>query len=96
MENQVKRGRKPKDNIVRETKITIKFSEDEMERIEKMAEYLEIPKTVATRNMALMSLEEMEAYKKYGILQVAKGIIKTSDWLKEFKKNKPETTLSQA
>jgi len=96
MQEETKRGRKPKDEVVREERMTIKLSVEEVERIDAMAKYVGIPKTVAARNMALMSLEEMESMKKYGILQIAKGIVRTSDWLKAFKKNKPVATLQDA
>jgi len=91
-----KAGRKPKDGVIRETKIFIKISEEEEQRIIKMAEYMDIPKSVAARNMTLMSLDEVEAMKRLGILQIAKGIVKTSDWLKAFRKNKAVNTAQEA
>ncbi len=88
MEKVETRGRKPKDTVVRERKITIKVSEEEMERMEKLAEYMEIPKTVAVRNMALFGLEEAEAMRRLGILSISKGLVKTSDWLEKIMKAK--------
>lgn len=81
MENIETRGRKPKDTVVRETKITIKISEDEMERIEKIAKYSELPKTVIARNLLLFGLDEMEGFRRVGLLHLTIGIIKTSEWL---------------
>lgn len=79
-------GRKPKDGEIRETKITIKVTEKEAERIKKMAEFVELPKTVMTRNLVLSELDTMETLHKTGVLHIAKGIVKTSEWLKARKR----------
>lgn len=78
MEN---RGRKPKDKVVRESRMTLKFSEEEIQKIENMAAYLDIPKTVAARNLLLYGLEAIETMQHDKLLEPSKGIIKTSEWL---------------
>ncbi len=78
-------GRKPIDTEKRETRITIKFSENEIKEIEKLAEYMELPKTVLARNLLLFGLDEMKGFRRLGILNIAKGVIKTSDFLKKIK-----------
>ena len=88
MEAEKKKGRKPKDKITRDTRATVKFSENEMKEIQELSNYLEIPKTVLIRNLTLNGLEEANSLKKLGFLKIAKGIIKSSEWLKEFKKSK--------
>ncbi len=78
-----KMGRKPRDGVTRETLVTFKLSEDEVKRLNEMAEYIEAPKSVFARNMLLDGLKEMEYLKKVGALKTAKGILKTSEFLKE-------------
>jgi len=85
------RGRKPKDTVVRESKITLKMSAEQLKRVEKIAEYLEIPKTVIARNMLLSGLESAETMKITGVLSIAKGIIKTSEWLAKTKEQRTST-----
>ena len=90
-----KMGRPPVDGIVRETKLFVKVSEDEAKEIEELANYLEIPKSVLLRNLALSSLEDAQILKKVGLLQIAKGIRKTSEALKEFKNLKDKEALER-
>ena len=85
MEKEKKKaGRKPLDGEKREIKISIKFSESEMKEIEKLAKYVELPKTVLARNLLLFGLDEMKGFKRTGLLQVGIGVIKTSEFLKKF------------
>ncbi len=81
-----KRGRKPKDEVVREERLTIKLSKEEVEKISEMAEYLEIPKTVFARNLILQGLSDAKLFRNIGLLQIAKGVVKTSDFLKQWQK----------
>jgi len=71
-------GRKPLDTVVRETKLYIKVSIEEMERIEEITKYLEIPRTTVARNFLLYGLEDAELFRKIGLLAIAKKIKKTS------------------
>jgi len=88
-------GRKPLDNITRETKLFIKVSEDEAKEIEELANYLDVPKSTLLRNLALSSLEDAQIFKKLGLLKLAKGIRKSSEALKEFRAMKSKTTSGQ-
>jgi len=57
-----------------------------------MAEYLEIPKTVYARNLILMGLEDSRFFKKTGLLKLAKGLRKSSEFLQEINKNRQLNT----
>ena len=85
MKKDTKMGRKPKDGIVREEKITIKLSIDEIKRINDLSEFLDMPKTVLVRNLVLSSLDDAENLKKMGVLSITKSIKKTSEFLTTFK-----------
>jgi len=87
-----KKGRKPIDKVVRESRIIIKLSEDELKELVNMAEYLEIPKTVYARNLILMGLEDSRFFKKTGLLKLAKGLRKSSEFLQEINKNRQLNT----
>ncbi len=78
-----KAGRKPLDTIKRESRISIKLTEQELKDIEEMAEYLEIPKSSFARNCLLFGLEESNGFKRTGLLKVAKGLKKTSEFLNQ-------------
>ena len=80
-----KMGRKPVDGVVRETVISCKISEDEMKRINKLAESAEVPKTVLIRNLILESLDDAEALDRIGAFKIVKGIKKTSEFLAKLK-----------
>jgi len=87
-----KMGRPPIDKVVRETPLFIKVSENEAKQIEELAKYLDIPKSVFLRNLALSSLEDAQILKKIGLLKIAKGIKKTSQALKELREIKNQIT----
>lgn len=80
-----KMGRKPVDGVVRETVVSFKVSEEESTRIDKLAKSLEVPKTVLMRNLLLDALDDAEMLEKIGALKIAKGIKKTSEFLKTLK-----------
>ena len=82
---KVKMGRKPKDSKFRTAPVNLKLADDELEKITDLANYLDIPKTVLMRNFILSGLEEAELFKKTGILEIAKGVIKTSEFIKKYK-----------
>lgn len=77
-------GRPPLDHVARETKLFIKVSEEEAEELEKLAIYLEIPKSVLVRNLTLSALEDAQIFKKLGLLKLAKGLRKTSEAIDKF------------
>lgn len=84
-------GRPPLDNVVRETKLFIKVSEEEAKELEELAAYLEIPKSTLIRNLTLSSLEDAKIFKKIGLLKLGKGIKKTSEAIKKFEEMKIKT-----
>ncbi len=85
---ETKMGRKPKDGVVRETVISLKLSVEEVERINNLAKYIDLPKTVLMRNLILSGLSDAEILKKAGVLSLAKGIQKTSEFLKTYREIK--------
>ena len=80
-----KMGRPPLDDVVRETKLFIKVTEEEAREIEELAIYLEVPKSVLLRNLSLSALEDARIFKKLGLLKIGKGLRKTSEAIKEFR-----------
>lgn len=89
-----KMGRPPLDTVVRETKLFIKVSEDEAKELEELAKYLEIPKSTLIRNLTLSSLEDAKIFRTLGLLQIAKGIKKTSQAIEKFKEIKINNNLN--
>lgn len=87
-------GRKPLDGVIREIKLSVKISKEEMERIEEIAKYLEIPKATIARNFMIIGLDEAELFRKIGILSVAKKIKKTSEGIKVLKDLKMNKQLT--
>jgi len=94
MKKETKMGRKPKDGKVRETVVSFKLSEDEVKEINNLAEFLDMPKTVLVRNLVLSSLEDTKIMKKTGVLSLAKGIKKTSEFLTTFQGIKEKNTTT--
>ena len=88
-----KMGRKPVDGVVRETVISFKISKDEFERLSKLAESLEIPKTVLLRNLFLDALDDAEALNRIGAFKIVKGIKKTSEFLEKLKTIKESESI---
>lgn len=70
-------------NEALEYRITVRVTKEQMERIEKMAEFCELPKTRMAHNLIINGLEQCEALKKGGFMHIAKGLIKGSQFLKE-------------
>jgi Zn-dependent peptidase ImmA (M78 family) len=93
-------ARPPKDGITRDKIIKTRVSETEDRHIEELAEYLGIPKSVFIRNLLIVGLREARIYKALGLLDLAKGIQKTSESVKRFVeireqhyfKNTPQTS----
>ena len=91
-----KAGRKTiETEKARNISITIRVTEEENKEIEDMAKYIEAPKTRLMRNLILMQLDEMKSFRKYGILHIAKGVLKTIDFVKSFNEMKKMKTLNE-
>ncbi len=90
MEKKERKSRKPKDGKVRENVVSLKLADDEIEKINIIAEYLDVPKTALIRNFVLYGLEDAELFRKLGILSIVKNLNKTSEFLKKFKTIKKE------
>ncbi len=58
----------------RDIKFEVRFSKEEMERIEKIAKKLNLPKSRIIRNLVLTGLEDAELFEKLGLLTVAQKI----------------------
>jgi predicted DNA-binding protein len=63
----------------RDIKFEIRFSKEEMERIEKVAKKLNMPKARLIRNLTLIGLEDAELYEKLGFFEIAKLIKKLKE-----------------
>jgi len=60
----------------RDIKFEVRFSKEEMERIEKVANKLGIPKARVIRNLTLVGLEDAELLNKIGAFDLIKLIEK--------------------
>jgi len=60
----------------KEKRITIRLSEEEYERIEKVAKKLNMPISRVIRNLTMAGLEDAELLDKLGFFDVAKMIEK--------------------
>ena len=60
----------------KEKKITIRVSEEEYERIEKVAKKLNMPISRVIRNLTMAGLEDAELFAKLGFFDVVKMIEK--------------------
>jgi len=58
----------------KEKKITIRVSEEEYKRIEKIAKKINMPKAALIRNMTLVGLEDTELLNKIGAFEIVKII----------------------
>ena len=77
---------------IREKQVFFRVTDNEADRIEQLANYLEISKSTMLRNLALSSLEDAELFKKMGILKLAKGIKKTSEAVVALKEIRNQAT----
>jgi len=66
---------KPLDEEVRNHNITIRLSKKELEKIEKIAKDLDMPKTRLIRNLTLSTLDEVNFMNKIGMLKGIKNIL---------------------
>ena len=86
-------GRKTIDEHPRNTNITIRFTDEEIEEIEKIAKDMDIPKTRLIRNLVLTSLNDAKVLNKIGVL---KGVKKFIDFKERFKHPEKYQTLQEA
>lgn len=66
----------------RDKEISIRVSEEELEKMREMADYLEIPISTFARNLILTAYEDAVFLKKIGVL---KGAKKLTEFQKKFK-----------
>ena len=60
----------------RDIKFEVRFNKEEMERIEKIAKKLNMPKSRVIRNLTLAGLEDAELLNKIGAFEIVKMIEK--------------------
>jgi len=60
----------------RDIKFEVRFNKEEMERIEKIAKKLNMPKSKIIRNLTLIALEDAELFAKLGFFDAIKMIEK--------------------
>jgi len=63
----------------RNKEIKISLTEEEMERIEKVAKKIGMTKSRLARNLTLVGLEDAELFEKMGIFEMAKLIRKIKE-----------------
>jgi len=79
------RGRKSIDKEALSETISLRFSKEELQDIEKIANELDMPKTRFMRNLVLSSLDDAKFLNKIGIL---KGAKKLNDFKEKILKSK--------
>ena len=84
-------GRKAIDKEARNICISIRFSEEEIKEIEKIAKELDIPKTKLIRNLALAGLSDAKLLNNLKILKGVKTLIDFKDRFSNPNKYKYET-----
>jgi predicted DNA-binding protein len=68
-----------KNKMRRNKEIKISLTEEEMKRIEKIAEKIGITKSRLARNLVITSLEDVEILEKLGFFEIAKLLKKIKD-----------------
>ena len=63
----------------RNKEIKISLTEEEMERIEKIAKKIGITKSRLARNLVITSLEDIEILEKLGFIEIVKLLKKIKD-----------------
>lgn len=74
------------DGETRNVVITIRFTEKEMEDIEKIANNLNMPKTRLIRNLTITNLKDAKFLNNCGVLKNAQKLLEFGDRLKNPKK----------
>lgn len=78
------RGRPPLEEHAAEHKIMVRVNDEQMARIEALADFCEIPKTTMAKNLLMSGVEQAESLKTFGFMHIAKGLIRSSDFVKGF------------
>ena len=65
-----------KKRIKRDKEIKISLTQEEMERIERIAKKVGKTKSHLARNLVLIALEDAELFEKFGLFEIAKLIEK--------------------
>ncbi len=81
-----KTGPKPETGEPRNNCVTIKFTNTELEEIEKIAKDINIPRTTLIRNLALSSLKNAKFLNNFGILKGTKKLLEFEERLRNPKK----------
>lgn len=81
-----KTGPKPEAEETRSNAVTVKFTDKELEEIEKIANRINITRTTLIRNMTLSGLEDAKFLDKIGALKGAKKLLDFKDRLLNPKK----------
>ena len=63
----------------RKYEVRVRLTKEEMERIEKVAKKLNMPKARLIRNLALVGLEDAELFAKLGLFDLVKLIEKIKE-----------------
>jgi predicted DNA-binding protein len=63
----------------RKYEVRIRLTKEEMERIEKVAKKLNMPKARLIRNLALVGLQDAELFAKLGLFDLVKSIEKIKE-----------------
>ena len=72
---KLKTGPKPEAGETRNNLVTVKFTDKEIEEIDKISRETDIPRTTLIRNMALSGLDEAKLLHKIGALKGAKKLL---------------------
>lgn len=65
-------------------RITIRLTKEQLERIEKLADFCELTKTRMAYNLLISGLQQGETLKAGGFMHIAKGLIRSSEFIKSF------------
>jgi|LSQX01.2.fsa_nt_gb hypothetical protein len=77
-------GRPTHNEEALKERITIRVTKEQLERIEKLADFCELPKTRMAHNLLIIGLQQSETLKAGGFMHIAKGIVKSSEFIKSF------------
>ena len=72
---KLKTGPKPEAGTARNNLVTVKFTDEEIAEIDKIANETDIPRTTLIRNMTLSGLDEAKLLHKIGALKGAKKLL---------------------
>lgn len=76
-----KTGPKLETETARNNLVTVKFTDEELAEIDKIAKETDIPRTTLIRNMTLSGLDEAKLLHKIGALKGAKKLLDFKDRL---------------